>query len=148
MKKLNPRHETFIREMIEHGNATRAYAVAYSCPPNGSARTGASRLMKNAAISHRIEEALRLSLDEIKTAQVKESREMLSSIAGIRKSLADLISGEKKFSKLYKMGGTVVPVAAEPSPGDILHALDINIKLLKMSAEKHKQTGEVLTQHS
>ena len=118
--------------MIEHGNRAKAYLKAYPKSKRQSATNSGYRLMNDPLINKSVEEANAAVQNATIELKITEAKEKLQNYIGIRDTLGDIITGNKKFDKLYKVGDTVKPFTSGAEASEVLRALDINIKVLKM----------------
>jgi len=130
---MNPKHLTFVKEMLRHGNAMRAYQKAYPGASPESCRTAAARLLTDPDIKQTIDKAnasaraeLKVELKELakerQTAEVMDLHER-------RKVLAQMVRGELKHKRHVKLNNEVVEVEDDLSPFAILRAIELDAKL-------------------
>lgn len=130
---MNPKHLTFVKEMLRHGNAMRAYQKAYPGASPESCRTAAARLLIDPDIKQTIDKAnasaraeLEVELKELarerQTAEVMDLHER-------RKVLAQMVRGELKHKRHVKLNNEVMEVEDDLSPFAILRAIELDAKL-------------------
>lgn len=71
---MNLRHETFICEMIAHGNRAKAYLAAYPSSSAGAAYNNACRLLSKPEVRNRIHAVVLTTENEV-IARLKDSYE-------------------------------------------------------------------------
>src|SRR5690606_17217721 len=101
-----------------------------------SADTAASRLMEQPIILAQLADIFDDIREDIKTVKNSEAKVKLQNYIGIRDALGDIITGNKKFEKLYKVGNSVKPFTKEAGASEVLRALDISLKVLKVLPEE------------
>lgn len=136
MKKINPKHDIFIREMLLHGNRVRAYLAAYPGAGLSSAASRACTLLKQPAITQKLEEEQNRILDRNGSVQAGILQEKLESVAGMRQLLVAIISGEFTTQKTYKMKDTIETIELKASISEALSALNINLRMMKTFKEE------------
>jgi protein involved in ribonucleotide reduction len=132
-KKLNQRHEIFIKEMIEHGNLKLAYMKSHAGTKaaDESIRAAASRLYNQPEVYVRINEARERLQKETENDLTSCLKQLLDNNKGTRELLAAIISGEAKFEKVYKSGGKIKRVKLQASSTDVLRALELSYRITK-----------------
>lgn len=147
---MNLRHETFIREMIAHGNRRQAYLVAYPASSAAAAYNNACRLLAIPNIRNRISAALKSAeqkalsqLHDTYDEQLADTYEKRLLLAGIIKSALQQAPSEtyipQTATKLHS-GETisVTPVqkrnkretlSQPPTVSQILRAIVLDTKL-------------------
>jgi hypothetical protein len=129
MATINLAHETFIREMILHGDRLKAYKAAY---PNCSEKTAivnACRLMARPGIAGRIRQA-------VCTAQRKAEAELEEYLAGEVMSMAhqrhllyQIATGKLTTTKTVVRYNKVINCQHRPGHTEMLAAIRLDWKL-------------------
>jgi hypothetical protein len=88
---MNLRHETFIREMIAHGNRQKAYLAAYPSSSHTAAYNNACRLLAIPYIHNRIHDAVRTAEQQALIQFQQEKHITLADTFEKRALLADII---------------------------------------------------------
>lgn len=144
--KTNPKHEIFIKEMILHGDRLKAYRAAYPDAQKNSAINSSCELMQNTEIIQRIKEgqdsllqkSADIKLEVLKQTgelQVKILKEQLASLVGMRDLIAEIIGGDIKSEKSYKMETTIEKIELRANIREIIQSLNLNFKILKSLTE-------------
>ena len=129
---MNPKHEIFIKEMIEHGDRTKAYLTAYPGTQAASARSAAQRLLaRNPQVGIRIEEGLKRIQREMEGLRIEGLQEKVTGFRGIREILTAILSGDKTFEKVYKSGSELKRMHLEIGEGGMLRALELCMRIAK-----------------
>ena len=131
LKKLNAKHRIFIREMIEHGDQTKAYQKAYPDVCNSTAKSNGSHLAGDPLIATVIEETTQRIQEETTTDHIKLLKEQMANIIGMREILTSIVTGEMKFEKPYKKDGELATKQITAGPREVLGAVGLNFKILK-----------------
>lgn len=136
---MKPAHQTFLLEMLSHGDKLRAYQTAYPTASGEAMRTAANRLLRYPAIAeklaevqHRAEAQLQ---QHIQQAAEKEAAQMVS-LHEKRLILARMIRGQWKQVKHIKLKDTLQAVENDITPSALLRAIELDCKL---AAGKYKE---------
>ncbi len=136
---MKPAHQTFLIEMLSHGDKLRAYQAAYPTASGEAMRTAANRLLRHPAIAgklaevhHRAEARLQ---QHIQQAAEKEAAQMVS-LHEKRLILARMIRGQWKQVKHIKLKDTLHAVENDITPSALLRAIELDCKL---AAGKYKE---------
>lgn len=130
---MNSNHQTFILEMIKHGDKLRAYKTAYPRAKDHSAIKAAERLLRRPEIAGEIEhaiaairhdaykEAYQLCLDQQKTLllSIMKKREILTQIATCQMKVGRYVKEEDGYRMVYE----------DPRPRDIIKAIEVDTQL-------------------
>lgn len=131
LQKLNAKHEIFIREMIQHGNKTKAYKKAYPDSSSKSAKANGSALSADPLIAARINASEQRMLEQTESGCISLVKEQMTNIHGIQQILTDIVSGEMKFDKMYREKDGVTTKTVKAGAREVLNALGLNVKILK-----------------
>lgn len=129
MSSIKRQYQTFIDEMIQHGDQTRAYQAAYPKASKESARVKSYDLLQNVTIANAIEKGRK---------EKQQGRENLRKREDIQKAEAEILSQVEvdaalcqvitsKFS-LVRDGQTKRVVKVENTTSDRLKAIDMYYK--------------------
>ena len=146
MKKLNPKHEIFIKEMILHGDRIKAYRTAYPKAKNESAKNAACQLMQNTYIANRIkdrQEMLEKETTEIQMQTLKQTghlqvellKQQLDTLTGMKDLIAQIIGGDIQSEKILLVEGSAERFDIRASVRDIVQTLNLNFRMLKSIAD-------------
>lgn len=133
---MNPKHQVFLTEVLRHGDATRAYKIAYPDAAGESLRVAANRLLHTPEIAKSIkqfhesvrscieQDIVAWKMDQIDTIRLK--REILASI------YTKAIQNHKTIpSRLYE----IRDITVEPTNGEILKAIQMDNHLAEKEME-------------
>lgn len=141
---MKPAHQTFLLEMLSHGDKLRAYQTAYPTASGEAMRTAANRLLRHPAIAeklaevqHRAEAQLQ---QHIQQAAEKEAAQMVS-LHEKRLILARMIRGQWKQVKHIKLKDTLHAVENDITPSALLRAIELDCKL---AAGKYKEPTQAV----
>lgn len=130
MKTKNIRHQLFIREMITHGNRTKAYQAAYpECTSELSAYKSAGRLLSNPAILDEILQARAAISAEVMAGMKETIEEKCLSMARKRIWLARIMNGEKIFPQFIRRRGKIKLEYKVATPAQLLDAIELDTRL-------------------
>ncbi len=129
---MKPAHQTFLIEMLSHGDKLRAYQAAYPSASGEAMRTAANRLLRHRVIAGRLAEVhhraeARLQ-QHIQQAAEKEAAQMVS-LHEKRLILARMIRGQWKQVKHIKLKDTLHAVENDITPSALLRAIELDCKL-------------------
>ncbi|HLO70953.1 MAG TPA: hypothetical protein VK167_08805 [Flavipsychrobacter sp.] len=137
---MKSQHEIFVREMIRHGNKTKAYLAAYPDATGEALRTAATRLLNKPHIQQAINNVL-LPLREKAAAELEATatqriKEEICTLQQRREALAKIILGKMQVKKHIRLKDTIQEVYDDVSPYAIIRAIDLDSKL---AANKYKE---------
>ena len=136
---MKPAHQTFLIEMLSHGDKLRAYQAAYPTASGEAMRTAANRLLRYPAIAEKLAEVQQRAeaqlQQHIRQAAEKEAAQMVS-LHEKRLILARMIRGQWKQVKHIKLKDTLHAVENDITPSALLRAIELDCKL---AAGKYKE---------
>lgn len=145
-------HQTFIIEMIKHGDKTIAYQKAYpKCTDEESARKSAERLLRHhPEVAAEIEEATahirHRAYAEAYRLHTEQQKVPLLSILKKREILTQLATCEMKVGRYVKDGDTYKLIFEDPRPRDIIKAIEVDTRLEEMCNRARNITDPQLSQ--
>lgn len=145
-------HQTFIIEMIKHGDKTLAYQKAYpKCIDSESARKSAERLLRHhPEVAAEIEEATthirHRAYAEAYRLHTEQQKVPLLSILKKREILTQLATCEMKVGRYVKDGDTYKLIFEDPRPRDIIKAIEVDTRLEEMCNRARNITDPQLSQ--
>ena len=130
---MKPQHATFILQMIKHGDKLRAYKAAYPKAKGQSAIKAAERLLRQPHIAEEIQNVVH----DIRSATIVETYKVMQqeqqvrilSVMKKREILNQIATCEMKVGRWIKDEDGYRMVYQDPSPRDIIHAIDKDTKL-------------------
>lgn len=129
MYPINLKHETFIREMIAHGDRRLAYQTAYPDSSPNAAYANAGRLLARPEIYERIQQAVALVEEQLQQELAAQLKDHFMELSEKRAYLARLIRGEEFTVKHTTYYGKVLTYIKEPTPTELLRAIELDTKL-------------------
>ncbi|WP_276134335.1 hypothetical protein [Polluticoccus soli] len=128
-----PQHEVFIRCMLRHGDATKAYRAAYPKASKTSARVGGIRLNSYSHIRHRIQPLLDQQREEANKLAMQQALVREKALHArrhhIRTTICALVHGEMKKDRRFIVNGKAVTVQQDISHGTLLDLIFLDFKL-------------------
>lgn len=134
MEELKRSWQIFINEVIQHGDKIRAYKAAYpSCKTDGSAKTNATRLLKNATICEMISKGAAKASDianciAIQAAGEQEAVVLLTAIEK-RSILSKIARGEFKVQEHILLKDKAIAYLRDPNANEVAKAIEIDNKM-------------------
>jgi hypothetical protein len=129
MPSVNLKHETFIREMIAHGDRQKAYLTAYPASKEAAAYNNACRLLSRPEIRNRIMAAVERTEEEVTLEMKQAYKGLIADTIEKRIELARYIRGEKVVPKWIRGKKGKYLVYQHPTPGQILSAIVLDTKI-------------------
>ncbi|HLO71251.1 MAG TPA: terminase small subunit [Flavipsychrobacter sp.] len=138
---MNLRHETFIQEMIAHGNRREAYLKAYPQSSPAAAYNNACRLLSVPYIRNKIQEAYtateNLVLQQLQQdygaelADVYEKRVLLAHIikTALQQNETSVTDTETKTVTTATKRNSLVTASQQPTISQVLRAIVLDTKL-------------------
>lgn len=138
---MNLRHETFIQQMIAHGNRRDAYLKAYPQSSPAAAYNNACRLLSSPYIRNKIQEAY--TTTEISVLQqlqqdygaeltdVYEKRVLLAHIikTALQQNVTSVTDTTTKTDTTETKRNSLVTVSQQPTISQVLRAIVLDTKL-------------------
>jgi hypothetical protein len=127
---MNKQQQTFVNEMLRHGDKDKAYRRAYPDAKSDAAiESSVNRLLKHAEVKEAIDESRRRIRAEVE-AELKEQMqgELLSFYEG-QLQLTKIIRGEYTTQKQVNIKGELETVEVKPTVSNVLTALNMFFKL-------------------
>lgn len=138
MKGPNTRQQIFIRELLLHGNRSRAYLKAYPGAKPSAVRKLAWKLMQKPYIRQALQALDAAMLEKAMGMQSEMMQEKLNLVSGMKDLLGSIVNGKIKTRKVYKTGARMKSVEVPASIAEMLSAVNINLKIMKALAEEGK----------
>ncbi len=126
---MNLRHETFIREMITHGDRQKAYLAAYPSSTYDAAYNNACRLLAIPAISERIQKAVQEAEEQVAERYREQCAQAAATVLARRVALAAIIRREAVDEKIVTSRGKAYLLRQPPSISDMLKAIELDNEL-------------------
>jgi len=137
---MKPQHEIFVREMIRHGNKTKAYLAAYPTATGEALRTAATRLLNKPHVQQAINNVMQplreKAVAELEAMATQRIKEEICSLQQRREALAKIILGKMQVKKHIRLKDGIQEVYDDVSPAAIIRAIDLDSKL---AANKYKE---------
>lgn len=149
---MKPNHQTFIIEMMKHGDKALAYTKAYSNSKGGeTARKAAERLLRhNPAIVAEIEEAAahmrHSAYTEAYRLHVEQQKVPLLSMLKRREILAQIACRQVKVCRYVKDDGGYRMLFEDIRPRDMIRAIEVDAKMEDACNRARNFTDPVLAQ--
>lgn len=130
---MKTEHQSFIIEMIKHGDKVKAYQKVYPNAGDYSARKSAERLMRIPEVAAELSEAM-LSIQERAYTEayqtcLEQQRTQLLSIMKKREILTQLATCQMKVGRYIKDEDGYRMVYEDPRPRDIIRAIEVDTRL-------------------
>lgn len=138
---MNLRHETFIQEMIAHGNRREAYLKAYPQSSPAAAYNNACRLLSIPYIRNKIQEAYtateNAALQQLQQdygaelADVYDKRVLLARIikTALQQNETSVTDTETKTVTTATKRNSLVTASQQPTVSQVLRAIVLDTKL-------------------
>lgn len=138
---MNLRHETFIQEMIAHGNRRVAYLKAYPQSSPAAAYNNACRLLSIPYIRKKIQEAYTATENTVQQqlqqdygaalADVYEKRVLLARIikTALQQNETDVTETATKTAASATKRNSLVTASQQPTISQLLRAIVLDTKL-------------------
>lgn len=138
---MNLRHETFIQEMIAHGNRREAYLKAYPQSSPAAAYNNACRLLSIPYIRNKIQEAYTATENSVlqqlqqdygaELADVYEKRVLLARIIKtvLQQNETSVTDTETKTVTTATKRNNLVTASQQPTISQVLRAIVLDTKL-------------------
>ncbi len=138
---MNLRHETFIQEMIAHGNRREAYLKAYPQSSHAAAYNNACRLLAIPYIRNKIQEAYTATENTVlqqlqqdygaELADVYDKRMLLARIikTALQQNETNTTKTETKTATLATKRNRSVTNSQQPTISQVLRAIVLDTKL-------------------
>lgn len=138
---MNLRHETFIQEMIAHGNRREAYLKAYPQSSPAAAYNNACRLLSIPYIRNKIQEAYTATENSVlqqlqqdygaELADVYEKRVLLARIikTALQQNETSVTDTETKTVTTATKRNSLVTASQQPTISQVLRAIVLDTKL-------------------
>jgi hypothetical protein len=145
-------HQTFILEMVKHGDKELAWQKANPGNKGGnSARKAADRLLRrHPEMAAEIEEAVATirhrAYKEAYRLYTEEQRTPLLSMMQRREILARIARGEVKVCRYVKNGDRYIMLFEDPRPRDMMQAMQIDAKFEEACNRMRNFNDPVLSQ--
>lgn len=130
---MNPKHQTFVNELLCHGDKVKAYQTVYPKATPEAARVAATRLLSRPPIAAQLAQANQqahqsavLTLTEHITEEVQQQYATIAQKRGI---LAKMINGEWRTKRYINLRNKVELVMEDLSPYALLRAIELDTKL-------------------
>ncbi len=149
---MNQRHQTFILEMVKHGDKELAWQKANPGNKGGdSARKAADRLLRrHPEMAAEIEDAVATirhqAYTEAYRLYTEEQRTPLLSMMKRREVLARIALCEVKVCRYVKDGDSYRMLFEDPRPRDMIRAIETDAKLEEACNRTRNFTDPVLSQ--
>lgn len=128
---MKPEHQLFIHHYILTGDKYAAYKAAYPHAEGQALQAAARRLINKPHISQYLEVQLFAVRNEATSQQHPQllQQDERATLLLKRKALHDMISGEYKTRKYYKMRDHLEEVEEQLSPFAVIRAIELDTKL-------------------
>ena len=138
---MNLRHETFIQEMIAHGNRREAYLKAYPQSSPAAAYNNACRLLANPYVRNKIQDAYSVTENTVlqqlqqdygvELADVYDKRVLLARIikTALQQNVTNTTETETKFATPATKCNRSVTNSQQPTISQVLRAIVLDTKL-------------------
>ncbi|HEY1030188.1 MAG TPA: terminase small subunit [Flavipsychrobacter sp.] len=136
---MNLRHETFITQMIAHGNRQQAYLVAYPQSSPAAAYNNACRLLAKPHIAARIAAAMQAAQQQA-TEHLQEQYHIQLTTTLHKRALLGSIIRTALFqnTQFPTTGNNPEPFRKQPTVSQILKAIQLDTHL-EQNTQKHPQ---------
>ena len=136
---MNLRHETFITEMIAHGNRQQAYLVAYPQSSPAAAYNNACRLLAKPHIAARIAAAMQAAQEQA-TLHLQELYHFrLTDTLHKRAALGSIIRTALYQNQPFPTNGNnPEPFRKQPTVSQVLKAIQLDTHL-EQNTQKHPE---------
>lgn len=126
-------YQTFVNELLEHGDKFRAYKAAYPNASGESLRVATNRLLQRPEIQELLSDAGKaarakalVSFEENVSAELQDQ---FTSIQEKRRILHLMITGQWKTKRYIKLKDRIEEVEEDISPHALLRAIELDAKL-------------------
>ncbi len=132
---MKHQHQTFVLQMIKHGDKIQAYHAAYpKCANDETARKSADRLLRHhPKVAAEIEESTayirQRAYTEAYQQHIAQQKTPLLSMMKRREILAQIATCEMKVTRFVKNGDRYRMLFEDPRPRDIMKAIELDAKL-------------------
>lgn len=128
-----PQHEVFIRHMLCHEDATKAYHAAYPKASKTSARIGGIRLNNYPHIRERIQPILEQRHEEANTLAMQQAlnreKQQAARCDHLRTVIAAIARKEIKKDRHFIVNGETITLQEDIAHGSMLALLSLDLKL-------------------
>lgn len=139
-------YKIFAHQFLITRDKVAAYKAAYPKAQGEALKTAARRLMRNPHVQQYIEEQLQQLTGQAIATQQQEQQQVHkaeeATLALKRKVLLQMINGEHKVTRHYKMRNHLQEVESPLSPFALLRAIELDTKLAKDWYSKNKKEPE------
>ena len=122
---MNPQQQTFVNEMLRHGDKQKAYRTAYPKAKSGKAvESAVNRLLKQEEIKAAIEGPVQRIRAEVEAELRQRMQAELVDLYETQKILSSIIRGQYTTQRQVRVKGGFETIDVTPTAGQVLTALN------------------------